>query len=78
MGQGEEASVGGIWGAGLVEKVWVEPEAAARREGGGVRAGAESGLLDDQLTVLQVRTIRVKAELRHCVHPSHDQSSVIP
>lgn len=58
MGQGEEASVGGIRGAGLVEEVWVEPKAAARGEGGGVTVGVESRLLDDQLTVLQVRTIR--------------------
>lgn len=58
MGQGEEASVWGEWGAGLVEPVGVEPKGAAWGEGGGVTGGVQSGLLDDQLTVLQVRTIR--------------------
>lgn len=53
MGQGEEPSMGGIWGARLVNKMWVEPEAAAGGEGGWVSVGVEAGLLDNQLTVLQ-------------------------
>lgn len=52
MGQGEKPSVWGGWGAGLAEKIWVEPEAAARGEEGGVRVRVQAGLLDDQLTVL--------------------------
>ena len=57
MGQVEEASVAGGMGAGcLAEVMWVEPEGAGRGQGGGVRVGAQSGLVDDLLTVLQVRT----------------------
>lgn len=52
MGQGKEASVTGMRGVGFIEPVRVEPKSAARGEGGGVRGGGESGLLDDQLTVL--------------------------
>ena len=39
----------------------MEPEAAARGEGGGVRAGGEAGLLDDQLTVLEEQRNTVSA-----------------
>lgn len=59
MGQREEATVGwsgGWWGrrlAALVQKVGVEPEAAARRQQGGVAAVGQSRFLDNQLTVLQ-------------------------
>lgn len=59
MGQGEEPPVrGGRWAGRLVEPVGVEPERAALGEGGGVtwRTGAQSGPLDDLLTVLQGRT----------------------
>lgn len=53
MGQGEEASVRtGRW-AGLVEPIGVESKVAAWRERGGVTSGVQSGLLDDQLTVLE-------------------------
>lgn len=58
MGQGEEASVWGTRGTGLVDKVGVKPKVASWGEGGWVTGGALLGLLDDQLTVLQVRTIR--------------------
>lgn len=60
VGKGEEASVGAIRGTALVEEVWVEPKTAAWREGGGVTVGVEERLLDDRLTVLQVRTIRTQ------------------
>lgn len=56
VGKGEEASVGAIRDTALVEEVWVEPKTAAWREGGGVTVGVEERLLDDQLTVLQVKT----------------------
>lgn len=51
MGQGEKASVRGVWGAGLAQEVWVESKVTAGGEGGWVRV-VMTRLLDDQLTVL--------------------------
>lgn len=60
MGQGEEASLDAAGDRGLPDVVRVEPEGAAGGEGGGVTAPVAPGLLDDWLTVLQVRNITGK------------------
>lgn len=58
VSEGEDASVGETWGAGLADKMWVEPKAAARGKRVGITVGAEACLLDVQLAVLQGGTIR--------------------
>lgn len=55
MGQGEKAPVSRASGAGLTDIVRVEPEGAARWEGGGVMSSVHTSFLNDQLTVLQVK-----------------------
>lgn len=57
MSQREDAAVGDR-GPGLAGKVWVESKAAARGKAARIRVGAEACLLDVQLAVLQVGTIR--------------------
>lgn len=56
VGQGEEAPVSRTSWAGLIDVVRVEPEGAASWEGGGVQGRVQTSSLNDQLTVLQIKT----------------------
>lgn len=55
MGQSEEAPMNSTRRAGLVQIRGVEPQGAALGEGERVMIPIQSVLLDDQLTVLQVK-----------------------
>lgn len=62
----------------LLEPVGVEPQGASNGEGGGVIGGGVSGLLDDQLTVLQVRTKREPQLVKSTETRTENYSVIFP